>query len=163
MIFVGYYGIGKSTLCERNPTFIDLESKFFRDRNNDTGWLGGKSKGLNNYIWLVKTLNDSGRHVFVSSDGDIRFALLNEKDLDRNQIVYICPEKNLKDVWLSKLYKRWVDTSDRKDWFSYIHATKKFKEDIESMEADHIKTIWIKDAEYDLNDLISGVIKNDKI
>ena len=161
MIFVGYYGIGKSSLCERNPTFIDLESKFFRDRDNDAGWLGGK-KGLNNYIWLVRTLNDSGRHVFVSSDSEIRFALLDEKGLDRNEIVYICPEKNLKDVWLSKLYKRWVDTSDKKDWFSYIRATKKYVEDIESMERDHIKTIWIKDAEYNLSDLVSKEVKGVK-
>ena len=158
MILVGYYGIGKSTLCERNPTFIDLESKFFRDRGNDAGWLGGK-KGLNNYIWLIKTFNDSKRHVFVSSDSEIRFALLNEEGINRDDIVYICPEKTLKDIWLSKLYKRWIDTSDKKDWFSYIHATKKYADDIESMKRDHIKTIWIKDAEYDLNDLISKGVK----
>ena len=160
MIFVGYYGIGKSTLCERNPTFIDLESKYFRDRENDVGWLGG-SKGLNNYIWLVRSLNDAGRHIFVSSDKDIRQFILNDKGIDKDQVVYICPEKTLKDVWLSKLYKRWVDTSDKKDWFSYIRSTKKFKEDIESMEADNIKTIWLKDADYNLEDLLAKYVKKE--
>ena len=61
MIYSGYQGIGKSTLCKNDRRFIDLESSnFFIDGKRDENW-------YKVYANIAKDLSDSGFNVFIAS------------------------------------------------------------------------------------------------
>lgn len=138
MIIVGYYGIGKSEFCKTHQDYIDLESKYFR---SDNGWLLG-NKGLERYIWLIEDLNADGKKIFVSSLKEVRDELLKSKRIDPYvDMAYIYPYADLKDDWLSRLYNRWKESSNEKDWYAYKRAIKNFESDIESLIKDKGNTL----------------------
>lgn len=165
MIVIGYYGLGKSSVCSENPGFIDLESKYFREEGS---WLGGNSKvGLDRYIWLIEDLNAAGKTVFVSSLKEVRKAIFESKKIDSFlEVAYIYPDLNLKDEWLSRLYNRWKESSLQKDWLAYERATREYPTVIKEMKEekgnlldyvitkDNIEDFDLKKAVLELEDIL---------
>lgn len=145
MIIVGYYGIGKSFAAKEDINIIDLESKYFRDRDEEDEWLGGK-KGVKSYIWLATDLSKSGKVVLISPNKEARQELLARADngeIRRSEIRYICPKPDDKDNWLRLLYKRWQDSTDRKDYYAYKRASKDYEYDIQDMVNDNMPIAWV--------------------
>ena len=162
MIIVGYPGIGKTWASRTtNGGIIDLDSVYFRDRDDDSGWLGGE-KGLRNYIWLIKTLHFYGKTVLISSHKEVREALLAEKDINKKKICYICPDVPMKDAWLSRLYNRWISSTEKKDWFAYKRAIKNYENDVKDMISDRVYGVKVHIvSEEDLkNGLFLYLIRN---
>lgn len=156
MIIVGYPGIGKTWAARAGyDGIIDLDSVYFRDRDDDRGWLGGE-KGLGNYIWLVKKLNSEGKTVLISSHKEVRDRLLAEKDIPRSEICYICPDVLMRDVWLARLYRRWIDTTEKSAWFAYRRAIKNYEKDISDMTSDRVYGVKVHIV--DEKDLENGLL-----
>lgn len=140
MIVVGYYGLGKSSVCEKNPGFIDLESKYFR---GDDTWIGKDKEGLDRYIWLIEDLNAQGKTVFVSSNLDVRKKIFKSDRINSYEsVAYIYPSIDIKDQWLSRLYNRWKESALQKDWYAYKRATRSYEEDISSISNDIGKSMY---------------------
>ena len=117
MIISGYPGIGKSTVASRDLRFVDLESSIF--------WLedeyGRKYKPDDWYKLYCKTaewLSKQDYIVFVSSHPTVieRLCSSNEK------FVLIHPSAKLRQAWVSRLYKRYTETNDDKDYRAYEHV-----------------------------------------
>lgn len=162
MIIVGYYGIGKSFAAKEDINLIDLESKYYRDRDSEDGWLGGE-KGLKSYIWLATDLSKSGKVVLISANEDIRKELLDRVErgeIRKAEVRYICPRPEDKDEWLSLLYKRWQDSTDRKDYYAYKRASKNYEYDIDSMKKDNLPIAWIKRSDVEGSGLYSFIMDN---
>lgn len=143
MIIVGYPGIGKTwaSKCSFND-ILDIDSIYFRDRGSENGWLSD-GKGLDNYIWLLKTLNLQGKTVMASSHKEVRAKLLDEKGIDKRDIVYICPDPTDKNAWLARLYNRWLDSTEMKDWYAYRRAIKNYELDTKDMISDREKGVRV--------------------
>lgn len=152
MIILGYPGIGKSTAAKKMDKFIDIDSVFFRDRDDSAGWLGGK-KGLNGYIWLLRKLNDDGKVVFGSTHKEVRERILKDEGIEKEDVVYICPKAEDKNAWISRLYNRWIDSTEMKDWYAYTRALKEYEKDIKSILEDADEGVRvIQVSEEDLED-----------
>lgn len=143
MIYVGYQGIGKSTLARSIPNVIDLESSNFN--------INGKK--IDNweviYCNIAKHLSSQGKIVFVSSHNEIRNYM---KD---HNIEYICifPKKELKDHWINKLKDRYNRTQKDKDWKALNFAMKYYNDSIKELMEEK-NTIIIDNIDYSLEDLI---------
>ena len=100
MIFVGYQGIGKSTLAGKN-NYIDLESGNFWVTDSD-GITYRPSEWIAIYVNMAQHLSNQGYNVMMSSHKALR------DELNRRNIKYytVYPSHELKDVWIAKLQER---------------------------------------------------------
>ena len=74
MIIIGYQGIGKSTLANKNINYIDLESSnFFIDGKRQENW-------FIIYCNIANHLSEQGKNVFVSSHEVVRESLKYSKE-----------------------------------------------------------------------------------
>ena len=144
MIIIGYQGIGKSTLAKSDKSYIDLESSiYFHVRPEN--W----------HIFYCKTaeyLSKQGYDVFVSSHKPVRDYLLNSKE----HAIIICPDKALKEVWISRLENRYKDTLKDKDFRAWQNAIQKYDENIDDLLNCGFPVITISCIEYNLQSLIQG-------
>lgn len=141
MIFVGYQGVGKSTLAGTN-NFIDLESGNF--------WVDGKRSDdwYKIYCNIAEHLSAQGYNVFTSSHEVVRKQLRNSKE--RVSLIY--PSLELKDQWIEKLKTRWENTNLDKDYKAYMNAVDRYEENIkELMSEDGFEHFVIDKMKYDLN------------
>jgi len=148
MIYVGYQGIGKSSLANKNKGYIDLESGnlwYYNEdgeERRDTHW-------YKLYVNFAIHLSEQGHDVFVSSHKIVR------EELSRRGVdfVVICPDKSLKDEWLTKLHLRYMMTDKIKDYKAYMNAKEMFDENIDDlMQEKHVHLI--KDKDYILQNEI---------
>ena len=148
MIIIGYQGIGKSTIAKSKKIYIDLESSiYYHDGLRPEKW----------YIFYCKTaeyLSKQGYVVFISSHKEVREYLLNSKE----RIIIICPDKCLKDAWISKLENRYNHTLKDKDFRAWKNAEQRYTENIDELMNSGLPLITIGNMEYDLKLLIEGAI-----
>ena len=153
MIFIGYPGIGKTTLA-RKHFVIDLESNSFWYKD-DMGNKVRDAKWYEYYCNVAENLSEQGFNVFVSSHGDVCKRLR----ISPCPVVTIYPSLKLKSEWIGKLKKRYSYTGLDKDFSAYIHAENYYEADIRNMmeNAPH-KHIEITNMDYDLWSLIEPVL-----
>lgn len=143
MIYVGYQGVGKSSLSGKD-NFIDLESNNFRvDGKRDPDW-------YKVYCNIAIALSEQGYKVFISSHELVRQELRKRKAA----FIVITPSLELKDKWLERLKKRYDDSKLDKDFRALRNAELLYEQNIKDLlREDHV--IEIKDINYDLSKLIS--------
>ena len=150
-VIVGYQGIGKSSVAEKDDRFIDLESSlFFISKNSryDSWYLP--------YARIARYLARKGFIVFVSSHKEVRDVLQNF-----DVKTYVCyPSLNLEEEWLKRLQSRWVSSGLNKDFKAWKNTEEKFKENILSLKSSPFEQIEITTLNYNLKDLIENRLNN---
>lgn len=141
MIYVGYQGIGKSSIAGKNGC-IDLESgNFWIDGERPNNW-------YKMYVNIAEHLSIQGYMVFISSHKIVREELANRG------IAYctIAPAPELKDKWIDRLQKRYDKTGLEKDYKALMNAKDCYEENVLSLiyDADSVMSILILSTDYDL-------------
>lgn len=143
MIFVGYQGVGKSSICNAENKCIDFESSnFFVDGKRPDEW-------VKIYVNQAEDLNNQGYDVFMSTHKPLRDEL-NKRGID---FVAITPGKEIKEKWLERLWTRFVNDKSDKNHKAYANAMHCYDENIADLQNEN-KVITIEDVEYDLKDVI---------
>lgn len=142
MIYVGYQGIGKSSISGKNNC-IDLESgNFWIDGNRANDW-------YKIYVNIAEHLSHQGYKVFMSSHKVIREEL-NNRGIE---FTTIYPSLKLKDQWINRLQERFDRTRSTKDFKALKNAEEMYEENIKDLASER-NTIIITDIDYDLSDLV---------
>ena len=144
MIIIGYQGIGKSTLANKNNKYIDLESGNF--------WHNG-IRPENWYIYycnIAEHLSKQGYNVFVSSHEVVRNRLKNSSEI----VICIYPSLFLANEWKQKLEQRYNQSSLEKDYKAWKNAEDRYHENISELMMCGIPHIEINSLNYNLKDLI---------
>ena len=142
MIYVGYQGIGKSSISGKNNC-IDLESgNFCTDGNRANNW-------YKIYVNIAEHLSNQGYKVFMSSHKVIREEL-NNRGIE---FTTIYPSLKLKDQWIKRLQERFDRTRSTKDFKALKNAEEMYEENIKDLASER-NTIIITDIDYDLSDLV---------
>ena len=152
MIYVGYPGIGKSTLAEKDFKYIDLEScNAYVDGEKPENW-----EKL--YINFALSLSEQGYDVFVSSHKVVR------EELERRgeKFYAIVPAIELKDKWIEKLKQRYYNSRVTKDFRALWNADKCYEENVKDIIKNCENCIVITDIDYDLKTLIMNEKKKAK-
>ena len=154
MIVVGYQGIGKSTLAKKKSGYIDLESGCFwhnGDRIDD--W-------YIYYCQIAEHLSSQGNVVFVSSHEVVRNYLKSSNE----RTICVYPSILLSEEWKKKLHDRYESTKLTKDYKAWMNAEEMFHVNISDLMMCGIPHAEIDRMDYDLHEIILGVIKrNPKI
>ena len=148
MIICGYQGIGKSTLAKNGNGFIDLESgNFFVDGKRHDDW-------YISYCQIAMHLSQQGYKVFISSHAVVRNHLSQCLGADK---VVVLPASDLKDAWIEKLWIRWEETKNEKDYRAYMNAADKYDENIRELyNSRGFFPIVIDSMDYDLRALLES-------
>lgn len=142
MIYVGYQGIGKSSISGKNNC-IDLESgNFWVDDKRVDDW-------YKIYVNIAEHLSNQGYKVFMSSHKVVREEL-NKRNVD---FKVICPSLDLKEQWIERLQQRYDKSHLEKDYKALMNAKECYEENIEDLLQENY-IIQIQDINYDLSDLI---------
>lgn len=140
MIYIGYPGIGKTTLGGKNQ-FIDLESSLFHEGTNPNSlnW-------IERYCKVADDLSQQGYDVFMSSHKQVR------QYLSTNKIPYICifPSLKLKEQWINHLSQRTPSIKNKK---ALDRALTHYEEDIKDL-LNEPYIIVLHSLNYDLEELI---------
>ena len=122
MIYVGYQGIGKSSISGKNNC-IDLESGNF--------WIDGKRNDnwYKIYCNIAEHLSNQGYNVFMSSHKVIREEL-NKRNIS---FVTIYPSINLKEKWIERLKDRYNLTKKEKDYKALKNAEELYEENHDTL------------------------------
>ena len=142
MIYVGYQGIGKSSISGKNNC-IDLESgNFWIDNKRTDEW-------YKIYCNIAEHLSKQGYDVFMSSHKIIREEL-NKRNI---KFITIFPSLNLKDEWIKRLENRYNLTKSNKDYKALMNAKEMYNENIKDLMQEK-NIIIINEIEYDLLKII---------
>ena len=142
MIYVGYQGIGKSSISGKNNC-IDLESGNF--------WVDGERKEdwYKIYCNIAEHLSNQGYKVFMSSHKVVR------DELNKRKVYFkvICPSLHLKEQWIERLQKRYDKSQLEKDYKALMNAKDCYEENINDLSQEN-NVIKIINIDYDLNKFI---------
>lgn len=145
MIYVGYQGIGKSSISGKNNC-IDLESGNF--------WVNGErtDNWYKIYCNIAEHLSNQGYKVFTSSHKVVR------EELDKRNINFkvICPSLKLKEQWINRLQERYDRTHTEKDYKALMNAKEMYKENIKDLLSEE-RVMIIKNIDYDLLDMLGDI------
>ena len=144
MIYVGYQGIGKSTLADKDLKYIDLESSnTFIDGKRPENW-------EKMYVNFAISLNEQGYNVFISSHKVVR-----EELNKRNHKFYaIVPSLDLKEKWIEKLRDRYYNTLLTKDFKAYMNGKECFEENVKDIMSDSENCIVLDNINYKLEKVL---------
>ena len=143
MIFCGYQGVGKSSICNRKNGYIDFESSnFFVNEMRPNMW-------VDIYINQAVDLNNQGYDVFLSTHKALRNRL-NELNID---FTVITPCIDLKEQWIERLTKRYKYNPSIKNMKALNNAEACYEENVNDLCSES-KVIMITNPEYDLKDFI---------
>lgn len=146
MIYVGYQGIGKSSIAGKNNC-IDLESgNFWVDDIRNDNW-------YKEYCNIAEHLSNQGYKVFMSSHKIVREEL-NNRGID---FIVICPSLTLKEQWINRLQERYDRTRSTKDFKALKNAKEMYEENVKELTSEK-NTIVITTINYDLLDILRGEI-----
>lgn len=150
MIYVGYQGIGKSTLSQQDM-YIDLESGNFWIPKTESDYTDPEPELVRSddwykyYVNIAKHLSDQGKTVFISSHKAVRDEL-NKRNIN---FCVICPSLELKDEWIAKLEERFCISHKDKDFKAWQNALTMYEENINDLLSEK-NSIQLNSIEYDL-------------
>ena len=146
MIYVGYPGIGKSTLAKKDLKYIDLEScNTYVDGEKPENW-----EKL--YINFAVDLSNQGYDVFVSSH-----KVVSEELKMRGEKFYaIVPAIELKDKWIEKLKNRYYNSGLPKDFRALMNADELYEKNVKDIINDCENCIVITDINYELKKMLKN-------
>ena len=153
MIIIGYQGIGKSTLANKDDKFIDLESGSFWLTNTD-GSRYRYDNWYEMYCNVAEHLSQQGYIVFVSSYEVVRNRLKQSKE----RVFTLYPDVSLKDQWIQRLSDRYHESTLDKDYRALINAVDRYEENIKEIANSGFDSFVIRDINYDLKELIMSTI-----
>lgn len=153
MIIIGYQGIGKSTLANKDDKFIDLESSSFWVKG-ENGEIVRSINWYEIYVNIAENLSKQGYVVFVSSHEVVRDQLQQSKE----RVFALYPDISLKDQWVKKLAKRYHESRLDKDYRALMNAIDRYEENIREIENSNFDNIVIRNIDYDLKKLITSNI-----
>ena len=145
MIYVGYQGIGKSSISGKNNC-IDLESGNF--------WVDGKriDDWYKIYANIAEHLSNQGYKVFMSSHKVVR------EEIAKRNIDYttIAPSPELKEQWIERLQKRYDNSQLEKDYKALMNAKDCYEENVLDLINDDNSSasILIVNIDYDLENIL---------
>ena len=143
MIFCGYQGVGKSSICNRENGYIDFESSnFFVNEMRPNVW-------IDIYINQAVSLNEQGYDVFLSTHKALRDRL-NELNID---FTVITPSIDLKEQWIERLSNRYNNNPSLKNMKALKNAEECYEENVKDLCSEN-KVIMITNADYDLKECI---------
>lgn len=142
MIYIGYQGIGKSSISGKNNC-IDLESSNF--------WVGQYRVDDWEIIYcnIAEHLSNQGYNVFMSSHQVIRDEFRNRG----TKFTVICPSLDLQDQWIDRLQKRYNQTNLEKDYKALMNAKDRYSDNIKELMSEE-NVIIINQIDYNLLDYI---------
>lgn len=142
MIYIGYQGVGKSSISGKNNC-IDLESGNF--------WVEGERVECwyKIYCNIAEHLSKQGYLVFMSSHKVVREEL-NKRNVE---FIVITPCLELKEKWIERLQNRYNDSKIEKDYKALANAQNCYEENIKDLLKED-KKIVIKAIDYSLINLI---------
>ena len=134
LIICGFAGIGKSTVVNKIPGWVDLESTPF-------------NKNWKVYVDIIEYMSNVGYNILVSCHQELRDELKNRS----LKYTIVCPDLSIKDEYI-KRYKSRGNTSDfvnllEKNWDTFI----------KSCSNEDENTIFLYSGEY-LEDIIKKLI-----
>lgn len=141
MIIMGYPGIGKSTVAKDDYRFIDLDSghPLLRGRLFEKNW-------ERRYCDVAAYLSKQGYFVFVSTHPAVVKLCIASGEL-----CAICyPSKELKEDWVTRLYKRYDENRCRATHDAWVRARGHFEEDVEHMKETPCTRIELLSIDYNL-------------
>ena len=142
MIVIGYQGIGKSTLANKDLHFIDLESSnFFVNGERASNWHIP-------YCNIAEHLSQQGYIVFTSSHEVVRDRLKYSGSTEK--IICCVPALELKDKWIERLQKRYDTSGLEKDYKALMNAMNCYEQNISEIAASGFDVVWLKSMDYDL-------------
>lgn len=142
MIYIGYQGIGKSSISGKNNC-IDLESSnFFVGQYRVDDW-------YIIYCNIAEHLSKQGFNVFMSSHQVIR----DEFRYRGTKFTVICPSPDLKDQWIERLQTRYNNSNLEKDYKALMNAKDRYSENIKELMSEE-NVIIIDQIDYNLLDYI---------
>lgn len=145
MIIIGYLGVGKSTVSNKNPNYIDFDSSMFP---KEEGW-------EKDYVERAEALSEQGFTVFVSAHKTVQDLLKNSKE----KIIVIYPNLLLREEWIKKLTERYEKTGFESDRRALSRCVSFYSDDIvEMMELPFTKVELSASSNYDLEKILSEVI-----
>ena len=151
MIFCGYQGVGKSSICNRENGYIDFESSnFFVNEMRPNMW-------IDIYINQALSLNEQGYDVFLSTHKALRNRL-NELNID---FTVITPSIDLKEQWIERLTKRYKHNPSIKNMKALKNAEECYEENVNDLCSES-KVIMITSTKYDLKDFVEDYKLNNK-
>ena len=145
MIVIGYQGIGKSTLAQKDFRYVDLESSALRQGN--VRW----HNWYEPYCMIAEWLSKQGYTVFVSSHKEVR-DYLNE--FCEEPFCAVVPSESLKDEWIDKLKRRYEQFPTDKNYRAYMNAVDRYTENIREIKEDVEDVREITTMSYELDRLI---------
>ena len=145
MIVIGYQGIGKSTLAQKDFRYVDLESSALRQ--GDVRW----HNWYEPYCMIAEWLSRQGYTVFVSSHKEVR-DYLNE--FCEEPFCAVVPSESLKDEWIDKLKKRFKQFPTDKNYRAYMNAVDRYTENVREIKEDVEDVREITSMSYELDRLI---------
>ena len=146
VIYVGYQGVGKSTVAKKHVSYIDLESgNFWVDGYRQEDW-------YKVYCAIAKHLMQQGKNVFLSSHEVVR----NELKRLGCPATIICPSIELKDSWVERLRLRHAKSMEGKDFRAFKNAEDRYTENIQELLSDtYFDHLVIDSIPYDLYKLLT--------
>lgn len=165
MIIVGYPGIGKTSIIDREKGIIDLESYFF---HNPLDTLNGSDYGWERrYCDVAIDLHQQGYTVCVSSHEAVQIYLKDhqEKHLGFVALVYPAPTDEMREKWIKRLRDRYyesrrADASPHwcidKNYRALQRAEECYALDTMIMSQSPLFKYEITDIPYDLNDVVTA-------
>lgn len=155
MIVIGYQGVGKSSLAQRIPKVVDLESSNFRiDGRKPDDW-------YKPYGNIALDLSRQGFIVMTASHAPVREWIGTQNSTNEN--VFIChPAIALKDEWIEKLQRRFDETGLTKDEYALQNAQERYEYNIGEMIDDATRFHWgiieLATMDYNLCDLLANAM-----
>ena len=157
MIIIGYQGIDKSTYCIKMMDAIDLDdSSCFRDFSGNR-----PDKWCETYVKTAIYLNGQGYDVFISSNKEVRQALLACHCCSYYRGFKYCaivPSINLKDAWIRRLRNLYNNSNSTNNLEALNNARFNFEESIKDIANDIDNTFYITNLNnYDIFTLMHNI------
>lgn len=160
MIIMGYPGIGKSYLANKENNYIDLDSSLFYNGNKKVAdW-------YKIYCNIAANLSSQNFNVFISCHKEVQEELIR-----RNEFVCVVyPALCLKEDWIKRLEDRYEASNSGErsiitaDYNAFKRARDHYDEDIESLSHNkrfHQIPIW--HITYSLKDILEKELEDEKI
>lgn len=136
MIIIGYQGIGKSTLTQKEMKYLDLESS--------CTWVNGKRSDdwYVVYCNFAEDLSRQGYTVFISSHEVVR----NQLKCSDEKVYVCCPSLELKDAWIQRLKDRHARTGLEKDYKAWMNAVDRYSDNIRELLDSGFPVLLIESA-----------------